>query len=133
MTRIVTTIPEGTSVEDAARIMSANEIGILPIGDRRFVVGVITDRDITVRVVAPGRDAKHTPVSDVMTRRAFHCFEDDDVEDACFAMEDNGIRRLLVFNRQRDLVGILSLDDVAVKTRLAKLAGHTLSKVARTA
>lgn len=133
MTKIVVTIPEETSVEDAARIMKANEIGLLPIGNKEDIVGVITDRDITIRVTAGGRDAKYTSVRDVMTRQPFHCFDDQDVEDACFNMEDNRVRRLLVFDRKRDLVGVLSLDDVATRTRKDKLAGHALSKVVRTA
>ncbi len=133
MTKIVVTITEDTSVEDAARIMKANGIGLLPIGDEDDVVGVITDRDITVRVTAEGRDARYTPVREVMTRKAFHCFEHEDVEDACFTMEDNRVRRLLVFDPSRELVGILSLDDVATRTRKEKLAGHALSKVVRTA
>jgi CBS domain-containing protein len=129
MTKIVVTIPEETSVEDAARIMKVSGIGLLPIGDKECVAGVITDRDITMRVTAEGINAKYTPVGDVMTRKPFHCFADDDVEDACFTMEDHGVRRLLVVDRSRDLVGILSLDDVATRTRNDKLVGHALSKV----
>jgi CBS domain-containing protein len=133
MTKIVVTIPEETSAEDAARIMKANGIGILPIGDKGNVAGVITDRDITIRVTAEGRNAKYTPACDVMTKTPFHCFDDDDVENACFAMEDNRVRRLLVFDRARNLVGILSLDDIATRTRNNKLVGHALSKVVRAA
>jgi CBS domain-containing protein len=132
MTRIVVTIPPDTSVEDAARAMKANGVGLLPIGDRENIAGVITDRDITVRITAEGKDAKHTPVRDVMTRQPFYCFDDQDVEDACFAMEDKHVRRLLVFDRKRDVVGILSLDDIATRTRKDKLVGHALSRVAKT-
>jgi CBS domain-containing protein len=113
--------------------MKANGIGLLPIGDKENIKGVITDRDITVRVTAEGRDPKCTPVRDVMTSQSFHCFDDDEVEDACFIMEDNRVRRILVFDRKRDLTGILSLDDVATRTRKDRLAGHALSKVVRTA
>jgi CBS domain-containing protein len=120
-------------VEDAARIMKDNAIGLLPIGDRENIEGAITDRDITVRVTAESRDAKHTPVGDVMTKELFYCFDDEDIEDACFKMEDNHVRRLIVFDRSRDVVGILSIDDVAVRARKEKLAGHALSKVAKTA
>ena len=129
MTKTVVTIPQETSVEDAARIMKTNGIGLLPIGDKKQIAGVITDRDITVRVTAGGRDAKHTEVREVMTEQSFYCFDDQDVEDACFTMEDKHVRRLLVFDRKRDVVGILSLDDVATRGRKDKLAGHALSKV----
>lgn len=131
MTKIVVSIPEETSAENAARIMKENGVGILPVGDRHAVAGVITDRDIAVRVTAEGKDAKHTPVRDVMTSRPFYCFDDQDIEDACFVMEDNRVRRLLVFDRRRDLVGILSLDDVAARAWNNKLVGHALSSIAK--
>jgi CBS domain-containing protein len=131
MTKLVLIIPEETSAEDAARIMRDNNVGILPIGEKDHIVGVVTDRDLLVRVMAAGKDAKHTPVNAVMTPEAFHCFDDQDVEDACFMMEEKRVRRLLVFNRRRDLIGILSLDDVATRTNKEDLTGYALSKVAK--
>ena len=133
MTRLVLIIPKDTSVEDAARLMRDHRVGLLPIGEKENIIGVITDRDIAVRVTAEGLDAKHTPVREVMTRQWFYCFDDADIEDACFMMEDRHVRRLLVFDRKRDLNGILSLDDVATKTTKEKLTGHALSKVAKMA
>jgi CBS domain-containing protein len=132
MTKLVFMIPKDTSVEDAARIMRDNRIGLLPIGERENIVGVITDRDIAMRVTAAGLDAKHTPVREVMTAQWLYCFDDGDIEDACFMMEDHHVRRLLVFDRGRNLVGILSLDDIATRTTREKLAGYALSKVAKT-
>jgi CBS domain-containing protein len=133
MTKNPFIVPEETSVEDAARIMREHKIGLVPIGDKENVSGVITDRDIAIRVTAESKDAKHTPVREVMTPRGAYCFEDQDIEDACFMMEDKHVRRLLVFDRTRDLVGILSLDDVAARTRKEKLVGYALSKVAKVA
>jgi CBS domain-containing protein len=133
MTKNPFIIPEETSVEDAARIMRDQNIGLVPIGDKENVVGVITDRDIATRVTAESKDAKHTPVREVMTPNSAYCFEDQDVEDACFMMEEKHVRRLLVFDRARDLLGILSLDDVAVRTRKEKLVGYALSKLAKAA
>jgi CBS domain-containing protein len=133
MSRNALTIPEQTSVEDAARMMKDQKIGLFPIGDKRNITGVITDRDITIRVTAEFKDPKHTPVRDVMTTEHFYCFDDQDVEDACFMMEEKHVRRLLVFDRQRDLVGVLSLDDVATRGRKDKLTGYALSKIARMA
>jgi CBS domain-containing protein len=126
-------IPEETSVEDAARMMRDHKIGVVPIGDKERIAGVITDRDIALRVTAESKDPKHTPVREVMTPDGAYCFEDQDVEDACFMMEDKHVRRLLVFDRTRDLVGILSLDDIAARARKEKLAGYTLSKLAKVA
>ena len=133
MTKIVLAIPEETSAEDAARMMRDNNVGLLPVGEKDRIVGVITDRDLVVRVIANAMDAKHTPVSGVMTRQFYHCFDDQDVEDACFIMEEKRVRRLLVFSRSRDLIGILSLDDVATRTNKEELTGHALSKVAKRA
>jgi CBS domain-containing protein len=133
MTKYTFTIPDQTSVEDAARMMKGEKIGLLPVGDKHKITGVITDRDITIRVIAESKDPKHTPVGDVMTCDCFHCFDDQDVEDACFMMEEKHVRRLLVFDRKRDLVGILSLDDVATRGRKEKLTGYALSKIGKTA
>lgn len=133
MTPNALTIPEETSVEDAARMMRDQKIGLLAIGDKEKIAGVITDRDITIRVTAESKDPKHTPVRDVMTSGCAHCFDDQDIEDACFIMEEKHVRRLLVFDRKRDLVGILSLDDVATRGKKEKLAGYALSKVAKVA
>ena len=133
MTKNPFIIPEETSVEDAARIMREHKIGLVPVGDKKNIAGVITDRDIAIRVTAESKDSKHTPVREVMTPHGAYCFEDQDIEDACFMMEDKHVRRLLVFDRARDLVGILSLDDVAARTRKEKLVGYALSKVAKVA
>ena len=92
-------IPEGTSVEYAAGMMRDNHIGFIPVGSKEDVAGVITDRDIAIRVTADCKDPKHTFVQDVMTRDGAYCFEDQDIEDACFMMEDKHLRRLLVFDR----------------------------------
>ena len=133
MTKNVLIIPDQSSVEYAARMMRDKKIGLLSVGDRHNVTGVITDRDITVRVTAESKDPKHTPVREVMTLNCAHCFDDQDIEDACFLMEEKRVRRLLVFDRARDLVGILSLDDVATRGRKEKLVGYALSKLAKAA
>jgi CBS domain-containing protein len=131
MTKNPLIVPEETSVEDAARIMRDHKIGLVPIGDREKVAGLITDRDITIRVTAESKDSKHKAVREVMTLDGAYCFEDQDIEDACFMMEEKHVRRLLVFDRMRELVGILSLDDVAARGRKEKLVGYALSKVAK--
>jgi CBS domain-containing protein len=130
MTRNALVIPEGATVEYAAQKMRQQNVGLLAIGDRQNVTGVITDRDITVRVTAESKDPKHTEVREVMTANRAYCFDDHDIEDACLMMEDKHVRRLMVFDRSRNLVGILSLDDVATRTRKEKLVGYALSKVA---
>jgi CBS domain-containing protein len=134
MTPIVLTISPDTAVEDAARVMKKNDVGFLPVEDNnREVRGVITDRDITLRLVAEGLNARQTRVRQVMTAQTIYCFEDQDLEDACLRMADTGLRRILVYDRGHYLRGVLSLDDVAVKTAKEKLTGHVLGKVAKTA
>jgi CBS domain-containing protein len=101
---------------------------LLTIGDRQNVTGVITDRDITVRVTAEFKDPTHTPVREVMSDCSY-CFDDQDIEDACFTMEEKHVRRLLVFDRAHELVGVLSLDDVASRGRKERLVAYALSKL----
>jgi CBS domain-containing protein len=126
-------IPEESSVEYAAAMMRDHNIGVIPVGEKEKIAGVITDRDIAIRVAAECKNPKHTAVHEVMTPTGAYCFEDQDIEDACFIMEEKQVRRLLVFDRARNLVGILSLDDVAARGRKEKLAGYALRKVAKTA
>jgi CBS domain-containing protein len=133
MTKDALTISEETSVETAARIMRDQGVGFLPVGDEDNIAGVVTDRDIATRATAEARDARRTPVREIMTRNSAYCFEDQDIEDACFMMEEKRLRRLLVFNRQRCLAGILSLDDVATRGWKDKLVGYTLRKVGKAA
>jgi len=133
MTKNVILIPEETSVETAARIMRDGNVGLLAIGDKHNVRAVVTDRDIAVRATAAFKNPRHTPVREVMTPNCVYCFDDQDVEDAGFMMEEKGIRRLVVLDRAHDLVGILSLDDIAARGRKEKLVGYALSKIARAA
>jgi CBS domain-containing protein len=134
MTRIVVKATPETTVEDAARMMKKNDIGFLPVEDlNREVRGVITDRDIALRLVAEGRNPRDTRVRHIMTPQTTYCFQDQDMEDACLRMADAGLRRILVYDRRHDLVGVLSLDDVAARTTKDKLTGYVLSKIARAA
>lgn len=130
MTKHVLMIPEETSAEDAARMMRDENIGLLAVGERQNVAGVVTDRDITVRVIAEFKDPKQTHVREFMSAGRFYCFDDQDIEDACFMMQEKHVRRLLVFDRTRELIGILSLDDVATRDRKERLVGYALSKLA---
>lgn len=133
MTRDVEVIhPEATVAQAAAKMRELN-VGPLPVCDGRRLVGMLTDRDITVRATAKGHDPEHTKVRDVMTPDVVYCFEDDSVEDAAQIMEEKQIRRLVVLNRDKDLVGIVSLGDVAVHTGDEELAGETLEAVSQPA
>jgi CBS domain-containing protein len=134
MTSNVECTQPSATLREAARMMRDLDVGPLPVcGDNDRLAGMITDRDITVRGVAEGKDPDATLVRDVMTPSIVYCFEDQDISDAAHMMEQNQIRRLVVLNRDKRLVGILSLGDLAVDTGDEQLAGHTLEAVSEPA
>jgi CBS domain-containing protein len=118
-----------TALIGAAQKMKSMDIGMLPVCDGDRLVGVITDRDITVRGVAQGCDPKTARVQEVMTPEVIYCFDDEDVKEAAKKMEEKQVRRLPVLNREKRLVGIVSLGDLAVRTGKEKLAGEVLERV----
>jgi len=118
----------------AASKMRDLDVGPLPVcGDNERLVGMITDRDITVRAVAEGWDPRSKRVSDAMSEGIVYCYEDQDVEEAARLMREKQIRRLVVLNRDKRLVGIVSLGDLAVGTRDEGLGGKTLEEVSEPA
>lgn len=122
------TRPNASLQEVASRMRELN-VGSLPVCDNDRLVGMITDRDITVRSVAEGHDPEADHVADVMTPGIKFCFEDQEVEEAAHLMNENQIRRLPVLNREKRLVGILSLGDIAVQAGDDKLVGETVEGV----
>jgi CBS domain-containing protein len=113
MTTRVELIDSQTTLRDAARRMREQNIGALPVGDNDRLVGMVTDRDITVNGVADDLPGK-TPVRDVMAEGIVYCFEDDDVAEASRLMADHQVRRLPVLNRDKRLCGIVALADIAL-------------------
>lgn len=113
MTRDVRIANPDETVREAARSMLEIDAGVLPVGENDRLVGMITDRDIVARAVAEGRgpDAK---VRDVMSAEVKYCYEDDDAQDVLRNMGDQQVRRLPVLNRDKRLVGIVSLSDFAM-------------------
>ena len=118
-----------TALIEAAQKMKSMDIGMLPVCDGDRLVGVITDRDIAVRGVAQGYDPKTARVQEVMTPKVIYCFDDEDVKDVAKKMEEKQVRRLPVLNREKRLVGIVSLGDLAVRTGKEKLAAEVLERV----
>ena len=129
MTRNVHTIPSDTTLQNAARVMRELDVGVLPVVENGRPVGMVTDRDLTVRGTAKGRDPAETRVRDVMTPDVVSCYDDQLVTEATQAMEDNRIRRVLVLDRDEQIVGIVTLGDVAVETGDEDLAGNTLEEI----
>ena len=118
-----------TVLREAAQKMRELDSGVMPVGDNDRVVGMLTDRDITVRATADGKDPNTTPVRDVMSSEVIYCFADDDVEVAARKMEEHQIRRVIVLNRDKRLVGIASLGDLAVHAPTDRLAGEVTEAV----
>jgi CBS domain-containing protein len=101
------------SLAEAAKMMRDGDYGILPVGEADRLVGMITDRDIAIRAVAEGKDPYKSYIGEVMTNKVLYCFEDQDVNEVVKNLGDNQVRRLPVLNRQKRLVGILSLGNLA--------------------
>ena len=101
------------TIREAAKMMAEIDAGCLPVGEGDRLVGMITDRDIAVRAVAAGK-GPDTPIRDIMSKQVHYCFEDDDVDDVAQNMADDKLRRLPVLNRDKRLVGIVSLGDIAM-------------------
>jgi CBS domain-containing protein len=134
MTSGVECISPITTLREAAQRMKELDVGPMPVcGEDDRLAGMITDRDITVRAVAAGLDLSTAKVRDVMTPNVIYCFEDQDIGDAAHMMEQNQIRRLVVLNRDKRLVGIISLGDLAVDSGNEELAGHTLEAISEPA
>lgn len=132
MTRSVRSISPADSLQAAAQLMQELDVGALPVCGGDDVVGMVTDRDITIRGVARGCPADSTAVSDVMTTGIECCFEDDSLEAATEKMQLAQIRRLPVLDRDNRLVGVLALGDIAAKADSAQ-AAETLSEVSEPA
>jgi CBS domain-containing protein len=129
MTRDVRIANPNHSIQEAARMMVDLDAGILPVGDGDRLVGMITDRDIAVRAVAEGKGPQ-TPVREVMSQEVKYCFEDDDTDAVARNMADIQVRRLPVVNRDKRLVGIIALGDLAV-TEGPRPAGEAVSGISR--
>ena len=132
MTREVDVIPPDASIRDAAAKMKALDVGAIPVCDGQKLAGLVTDRDITVRAVAEGRDPSEVRVAEVMSSDIAYCFEDDTVEQAAKLMESKQIRRLPILDRNKQLAGIISLGDISVRaegSRQKDLAGEALEEI----
>lgn len=133
MTRGVECIGPEAPLREAAEKMKEFDIGPLPVSDSGRLVGMVTDRDITVRATAKGLPPGLAQVKDVMTPDIIYCFDDQDLSDAAEIMEVSQVRRLVVLDGDRRLVGIVSLADLAVKGNNDALTGETLEQVSEPA
>jgi len=112
MTRDVCIVRPDHTVEEAARMMAAIDVGLLPVGEGDRLIGMVTDRDIAIRAIGEG-EGPATKVEQVMTRDVKYCYEDEEIVDVARNMAEQQVRRLPILNRDKRLVGILSLADIA--------------------
>lgn len=130
MTREVCVVRPDQTIEDAARMMLAVDAGLLPVGTEDRLVGMITDRDIAVRAIAEGKGPE-TAVSEVMTQEVKYCFVDEDTAHVAKNMGEQQLRRLPVIDRDKRLVGILSLADVASHEADGRRVGNAYRDIAQ--
>jgi CBS domain-containing protein len=126
-------IPHNATIQEAAKMMRDHNIGLLPVTENGRMIGTVTDRDITVRGVADGGDTARIPVSKTMTANLVYTFEDTELDEAARLMEDRRVRRLVVANRSRQPVGIVSLGDLARAGSGDSLAGEVLREITKPA
>jgi CBS domain-containing protein len=120
--------PDDT-IEKAATLMAQADCGVLPVGENDRLVGMVTDRDITLRAVAKGQPPDRCKVRDVMSSGIKYVFDDQTTNAAAKSMSDQQVHRLPVLNRQKRLVGIVSLGDLAWRqSESAAKALHGISK-----
>ena len=129
MTREVRVANPTQTIRDVAKIMAEIDAGAVPVGENDRLVGMITDRDIAIRAVAEGK-GPDTPVRDIMSKDIKYCYDDEDLEHVAENMGDTQVRRLPVVNREKRLVGIVSLGDIARKED-RKTAGKTVREVSK--
>ncbi len=129
MTQETVLMSPDTSVRRACEIMRDSDIGFIPVTDGERILGAVTDRDVATRAIAIGLNPDSTPVREVMSPEIIYVFEDQDELDAARLMQVKQIRRLVVLNRDKRLVGILSLSDLSTHARDHALAGEVLESM----
>lgn len=125
-------ISPDTTLLQAAEKMRDQNIGFLPIGENDRLIGAITDRDIVIRGVAEGKDANKAVVRDIISDEIRYCMESDSLDKVADMMSKLQIRRLVVLNDNKRIVGIISLGDFATKSQNTELSGKIIEEVSET-
>ena len=129
MTRNIRTVKHDTTVRDTAIQMAEGDVGMLPVMKGSKLLGVITVRDLTIRCLAQSLPPEKTAVSAIMSCDVIFCYAHEDLSQAIESFEQAQIRRLVILDRKKKLVGVLSIGDLAVDTSNRKLAGEVLERV----
>jgi CBS domain-containing protein len=128
MTRQVKICTPGQTIREVAQTMAEIDAGAMPVGENDRLIGMITDRDIAIRGVAQGK-GPDTPVREVMSEHVEYCYDDEDLDKVAQGMGDVRVRRVPVVNREKRLVGILSLGDVARNDDHREVVAQTVAGV----
>ena len=121
--------PPTWTLKQAADQMRTHDYGFLPIGENDRLIGAVTDRDLTIRAVAEGRDPNRTTVRDIMTKGIHFCLDTDKLESVVKQMESLQVRRLVVLNKEKRMIGIISLGDIATKSHNPTLCSELTDAV----
>lgn len=124
------------TVDKAAKIMKMEDVGSVPVIDQertRILIGIVTDRDLAIHVVAEGLDPRSTRIEEVMTRDPVRCKVDEDVDEALDAMKDYQIRRIPVVDEQNRIVGIISQADVATRLKDSDETAEVVEEISESA
>lgn len=124
-------VSEKDSIRDVARIMAREDTGVVPVVDGKKIIGMITDRDIVVRLVAEGKDPANARVTEAMTKSVRSVREDAAVNDVLNLMTNAEIRRVPVVNQNDEIVGIVSLGDIAMNTKQDGKVGKAVENISQ--
>ena len=131
MTTNVECVPPDVGIQDLAKNMKTLDIGFLPVCENDRLVGTVTDRDIVIRGIAGRADFSSLEARDVMNKEVFWCFEGDDITDVAKRMREKGVRRMLILNKDKRLVGVVSIGDISKIEE--KESGKTLKDITEAA
>jgi len=134
MTRDPACCLPGDTVDRAAQLMEAEDVGPVPVVEdqgTKKLVGIVTDRDLAIKIVAQGRDARSTKVEEVMTRDPVTCRPDDDLQQALDAMGQHQVRRIPVVDDNGSIVGIIAQADVATRTEEPEKTEDVVEKISQ--
>ena len=121
-------------VAEAAKLMKSENIGSIPVIENeqtKILVGIVTDRDLTLKIVAEGRDAKSTKVEAVMTRKVVTCRAEDDLQKALDAMSENQLRRIPVVDNDNKILGIIAQADVATRINQPEKTAEMVKQISK--
>lgn len=129
MSRTVATVLPSTPLTEVASKMRERSIGFLPVCEGEKLAGIVTDRDIVLRIVAAGRDPNGATAADAMTGDIIYCFEHDPIDEAARLMAAHQVRRLVVLDVQDKIVGVVSIGDLAKRSGERRMPADTLEAV----